>query len=193
MKKVTIEAAGKAAAIYLDSKGKDYKGLKLVADSFAEDVNLVTGIIPAVVTDVKGLKETVVIAGSIGNNEIIDLLIAKGIIDVASIKDKRECYKTQVVEKPVEGVDIAIVIVGSDKRGTIYGIYRVSELIGVSPGVYFADVMPAKKSEIVLSENELNITSKEPSVKYRGFFLNDEWPSLGSWEITIITFGVMQY
>lgn len=181
MKKITIVAAGKAATIYLDSKGKDYKGLKLVADSFAEDVNLVTGVTSTVVTDAKGLKETVVIAGSIGNNEIIDSLIAKGIIDVAPIKDKRECYKTQVVEKPVEGVDMAIVIIGSDKRGTIYGIYRISELIGVSPWVYFADVMPAKKSELTFSEKDLNMTSKEPSVKYRGFFLNDEWPSLGSW------------
>lgn len=181
MKKVTIAAAGKAAAIYIDQKGQDYNGLRLVANSFAEDINLVAGVIPEVKTMVNDLKETVIIAGSIGNNDIIDSLISKGTIDVTGIKDKRECYKIQVVEKPVEGVDKAIVIVGSDKRGTIYGIYRISELIGVSPWVYFADVMPAKKSEIVLSEEELNITSKEPSVKYRGFFLNDEWPALGSW------------
>jgi hypothetical protein len=181
MKKVTIAAGGKAAAIYIDYKGKDYSGLKLVADSFAEDIELVTGVIPEVETTGKDLKETVIIAGSIGNNDIIDSLISKGTIDVTSIKDKRECYKIQVVENPVEGVDKAIVIVGSDKRGTIYGIYRISELIGVSPWVYFADVIPAKKSETILSEEELNITSKEPSVKYRGFFLNDEWPALGSW------------
>lgn len=181
MKNVTIVASGKAAAIYIDSKGNDYKGLKLVANSFAEDVNLVTGVTPTVVTDVRELKETVVIAGSIGNNKIIDSLITKGILDVSLIKDKRECYNTQLVEKPIEGVDKALVIVGSDKRGTIYGIYRISELIGVSPWVYFADVMPAKKSELIFSDKELNITSKEPSVKYRGFFLNDEWPSLGSW------------
>ena len=70
---------------------------------------------------------------------------------------------------------------GSDKRGTIYGIYHISELIGVSPWVYFGDVAPIRKSELIISEDKLNITSKEPSVKYRGFFLNDEWPSLGSW------------
>ncbi|NMF07514.1 glycosyl hydrolase 115 family protein [Clostridium beijerinckii] len=187
MKNVTIAAAGKVAAIYIDSKGKDYRGLKLVANSFAEDVNLVAGVTPKVVTHIRELKETIVIAGSIGNNEIIDSLIAKRILDVSSIKDKHECYKIQVVEKPVEGVDTAIVIVGSDKRGTIYGIYRISELIGVSPWVYFADVMPAKKSELIFSEDELNVASKEPSVKYRGFFLNDEWPSLGSWVTN--TFG----
>lgn len=187
MKKVTISAAGKAAAIYIDSKGKDYSGLKLIANSFAEDVNLVVGVTPAVETIWKDLKETIIVAGSIGNNDIIDSLISKGTIDVSSIKDKRECYKIQIVENPVEGVDNAIVIVGSDKRGTIYGIYHISELIGVSPWVYFADVMPARMSELVFSEEELNITSKEPSVKYRGFFLNDEWPALGSWVTN--TFG----
>ncbi|NSB12542.1 glycosyl hydrolase 115 family protein [Clostridium beijerinckii] len=181
MKNVTIAVEGKASTIYIDSKGKDYKGLKLVVDSFAEDVNLVIGVTPTVVTDIRELKETVVIAGSIGNNEIIDSLITKRILDVSSIKDKRECYKIQVVEEPIEGIDTAIVVVGSDKRGTIYSIYRISELIGVSPWVYFADVIPAKKSTLIFSEDELNVTSKEPSVKYRGFFLNDEWPSLGSW------------
>lgn len=60
------------------------------------------------------------------------------------------------------------------KIGSIYGIYHISELIGVSPWVYFADVMLQRKSGIILSEEELNTTSKEPSVKYRGFFLNDE-------------------
>jgi len=181
MKKVTIASVEKAAAIYIDSKGQDYNGLKLIANSFAEDINLVAGVTPKVETTWKELKETTIIAGSIGNNDIIDSLISKGIIDVASIKDKQECYKIQVVEKPVEGVNKGIVIVGSDKRGTIYGIYCISELIGVSPWVYFGDVIPAKKSELILSEEELNITSKEPSIKYRGFFLNDEWPSLGSW------------
>ena len=187
MEKIIIKIAGKVAAIYIDLKGKDYNGLKLIANSFVQDINLVTGVTPEVVTAIEGLKETSVIAGSIGNNDIIDSLISKGIVDVSSIKDKRECYKIQVIENPVEGVDKAIVIVGSDKRGTIYGIYRISELIGVSPWVYFGDVMPSKKSELILSEEELNITSKEPSVKYRGFFLNDEWPSLGSWVTN--TFG----
>lgn len=187
MKKLIIASAGKAAAIYIDPKGQNYNGLRLVANSFAEDVNLVAGVIPAIAPSWKELKETVIIAGSIGNNDIIDSLILKGTIDVNSIKDKRECYKIQVVEKPIEGVDNAIVIVGSDKRGTIYGIYHISELIGVSPWVYFADVIPAKKPEIILSEEELNITSKEPSIKYRGFFLNDEWPCLGSWVTS--TFG----
>ncbi|WP_243159377.1 glycosyl hydrolase 115 family protein [Clostridium sp. SM-530-WT-3G] len=190
--KIRLVADGKAAPIIIDNKGKDYKGLKLVADSFAEDVNLVSGIKCDVVTDINNLKymiidTPVIIAGSIGNNEVIDLLIKNKVIDVSEIKGKRECYKIEVVDKPIENIKRAVVVIGSDKRGSIYGIYNISELMGVSPWVYFADVMPKKRDEIIFDKSELNKTSKEPSVKYRGFFLNDEWPSLGSWVTN--TFG----
>jgi hypothetical protein len=178
---ITLATEGKAISIYLDSKGKDYEGLSLVVKSFAEDINSITGITPVISTNIEQLNGTVVIAGSIGNNQIIDELITKGIIDVASIENKWECYKIQVIEKPASGIDKALVVVGSDKRGTIYGIYHISELMGVSPWVYWGDVLPVKQSEIVISQNDLNTTSKEPAVKYRGFFMNDEWPSLGSW------------
>jgi hypothetical protein len=172
---------GKFAVVYLDSNGIDYKGLSLVAESFAKDINMVTGATPTIVTDAARLRGTAIIAGSIGNNAIIDFMIASGKIDVASILNKWECFKIQVVKNPVAGVDEALVIVGSDKRGTIYGIYHISELIGVSPWVYWGDVKPVVKSELIFSESDLNKTSREPSVKYRGIFLNDEWPSLGSW------------
>lgn len=182
----------KCAPIIIDTKGKDYKGIKLVSDSFAEDVNLVSGVKPEIITDIteselKKLKDTVVIVGTIGNSHIIDSLIEQKRINVAHTEGKRECYRMKVVENPIFNIKRAIVIAGSDKRGTIYGIYHLSELMGVSPWVYFADVMPAKKEEIAFSEENLNVISKEPSVKYRGFFLNDEWPSLGSWVTN--TFG----
>lgn len=182
----------KCAPIIIDTKGSDFKGIKLVAESFAEDVNLITGIRPEIITDatemeLRKLKGTVVIAGSIGNSHIIDSLIEQKRINVSHTKGKRECYKIKVIENPIFNIKKAIVIAGSDKRGTIYGIYHLSELMGVSPWVYFADVMPAKRNEIVFNEEDLNVISKEPSVKYRGFFLNDEWPSLGSWVTN--TFG----
>lgn len=81
----------------------------------------------------------------------------------------------------MEGVEEALVVAGSDKRGTIYGIFHISELMGVSPWVYWADVTPEKKDTISLNSKTLCVTSKEPSVKYRGIFLNDEEPALGSW------------
>ncbi|OMD43361.1 glycosyl hydrolase 115 family protein [Paenibacillus odorifer] len=172
---------GKAAKIYLDPKGKDYAGLRRVAQSFAADVKQVTEVEPEIYTQLQELDGTVIIAGSIGSNELIDRLIAEGTVDVSAIQGKRECYKIQVVEEPTAGVDKALVIVGSDKRGTMYGIYSISEIIGVSPWEYWADVVPEKKATLILSDNQLHMISKEPSVKYRGIFLNDDWPSLGSW------------
>lgn len=180
-KHFTLAADGKAAGIYIDPKGKDFEGLCLVAQSFAADVHLVSGAESSIVTQKEQLAGTAVIAGSIGNNDIIDRLIAEGTLNVSPIAGKRECYRIQLVEHPAPGVDQALVIAGSDKRGTIYGIYSISERIGVSPWVYWGDVKPEKQALLDFHESELNTTSKEPSVKYRGFFLNDDWPSLGSW------------
>ncbi|NLJ97221.1 MAG: hypothetical protein GX321_08710 [Clostridiales bacterium] len=171
----------KAMPIYIDHMGADYDGISLVATSFAEDVKLVTGQHPEIITESDKLSGSVILAGSIGNNEIIDSLIADGKIDVSMIKDKWECYKIQVLDNPIDGVDRALVVVGSDKRGTIYGIYHISEMIGVSPWVYWGDVTPEKQDSLIFTKDELNTTSKEPSIKYRGIFLNDEYPSLGNW------------
>ena len=82
-------------------------------------------------------------------------------------------------------VEEAIVIAGSDKRGTIYGIYELSRQMGVSPWYFWADV-PVEKHDII-SIKEGVYTDGEPAVKYRGIFLNDEWPSLGGWASA--TFG----
>lgn len=167
--------------VYIDQKTKDYKGMNLVANSFTKDIELITGQKPQLITDASKLSGTVVLMGSIGNNDKIDNLIAKGIIDVSPIKGKRECYRIQVVKKPFAGVEKAIVVVGSDKRGAFYGIYHISDLIGVSPWYFMADVTPVKQKQLILPINDLETVSKEPSVKYRGIFLNDEAPSLSSW------------
>lgn len=72
------------------------------------------------------MKEYAIIAGSIGNNAVIDSLIEQGKVDASQIKGKREVYRIQVVENPVANVKKAIVVIGSDKRGTIYGLYHIS-------------------------------------------------------------------
>jgi hypothetical protein len=100
-------------------------------------------------------------------------------IDVSGVQGKWESFTSQVVKNPVPGCAKALVIAGSDPRGTIYGLYDVSEQIGVSPWYFWAD-SPPKKSK------ELYVTAKKkvqgpPSVKYRGFFLNDEQPALTNW------------
>ncbi|ETT44431.1 hypothetical protein C162_24605 [Paenibacillus sp. FSL R7-269] len=176
-----IAAPEGAVQLYLDPKGTDYKGLRRVAESLCADIRLVSGIAPAILTQAEQLTGTVIIAGPVGGNGLIGRLIAERRLDVAAIEGKRECYRLQIIEQPLPGVERALVVAGSDKRGTIYGMYAISELIGVSPWVYFADVVPQQVERLALPASRLNSSSREPSVKYRGIFLNDDWPSLGSW------------
>ena len=100
-------------------------------------------------------------------------LIAEMQMDVSSIRGKRESFLFVVTEQ-------RLLIFGSDKRGTIYGMFHISELMGVSPWVTFADVVPERKDEVYMTEAD-TFYSKEPSVKYRGFFINDELPAFGNW------------
>ena len=157
--------------------------MSLVASSVAGDIALVSqeNATARVVSSAEQMKEYAIIAGSIGNNSVIDSLIKENKIDVSEVQGKRETYRISVVSNPTEHVKKAIVVAGSDKRGTIYGMYHISEKMGVSPWVYWGDATPEKAETVYLDENELDTTSKEPSVKYRGIFLNDEAPSLTSW------------
>ncbi|KAK4237527.1 glycoside hydrolase [Achaetomium macrosporum] len=124
-------------------------------------------------------KDVVIIAGTIGHSTVVDRLVSSRSIDVSGVKGKWEAFTSQVVKNPMPGCSKALVIAGSDPRGTIYGIYDISEQIGVSPWYFWAD-SPPKKSK------NLYVTAKKkvqgpPSVKYRGFFLNDEQPALTNW------------
>lgn len=181
--KFAITTAEKAVPLYVDKNGSDYDGLSLVAESFAGDVTAVStsGAAPEIVTEAGSLSGNAIICGSIGNNDVIDALIKKGKLDVSDIQGKWETYKIKFVSEPAAGVEKAIVVVGSDKRGAIYGLYHISEAMGVSPWIYWGDAVPDQQKDIVLSNWDLETTSKEPSVKFRGIFLNDEAPSLTSW------------
>jgi hypothetical protein len=191
-----IDNSKASAMMYIDAKDSEYDGISIIAEAFKADVARVAGIGTddegvanespnglQVVTDKASLKGRAIIAGSIGanGNDLIKQLASEGKIDVSAIEGKWESYKLQVVKNPVAGVDEALVIAGSDKRGTIYGIFRISELMGVSPWVWWGDATPAVRAKVDLDGAEINVTSKEPSVKYRGIFLNDESPSLTNW------------
>lgn len=95
---------------------------------------------------------------------------------VDDIEGQWESYVTTMVPEPVPGWERALVIAGSDKRGTIYGIYSLSEQIGVSPWYWWADVPPPQRSNVYA--RHIRVQHGPPSVKYRGIFLNDEAPSL---------------
>jgi len=182
--------------MYIDKQDSEYDGISLIAEAFKADVARVIGVGTdeegvanespnglTVTTDSSALSGKAIIAGTIGanGNQVINNLAAEGKINVSDIEGKWECYKLQVVKNPMPGVSEALVIAGSDKRGTIYGIFRISELMGVSPWVWWADATPAVQSRVDLLGVDVNTTSKEPSVKYRGIFLNDESPSLTTW------------
>ncbi|KAI1424500.1 hypothetical protein F5Y12DRAFT_752092 [Xylaria sp. FL1777] len=124
-------------------------------------------------------KDTVIITGTLGRSQIVDDLAKAGKLDVTNIKGKWESFVTQVVEEPIQGCPRAVVIAGSDPRGTIFGLYDISEQIGVSPWYWWADVPVKKNKEIfVLPKGKVQ---GPPSVKYRGIFLNDEQPGLSGW------------
>jgi len=165
----TIVDKGKAATIYVDAA--DWKGVIRAANDLGDDVRKVSGV-AANVKESTTPESGSIIIGTIGKSKLIDKLIADKKIDVSDIKGQWESFVIQTV-------DGNLVVAGSDKRGTIYGIYDISEKIGVSPWYFWADV-PAKKS------NQLYVKAgryiqESPKVKYRGIFINDESPSFTGW------------
>lgn len=158
----------------------DHESVKKVAGLFAEDIGRVTGTDGNVSDRFKISKDgSIIIIGTIGKNKYIDKLIEDGKLDVSGIKNKWETYIIKVVEKPLKGVDKALVIAGSDRRGTAYGTFAISEAMGVSPLYWWADVPVEKKKSIYLETEEF--VSEQPSVKYRGIFINDEGWGITPW------------
>ena len=157
----------------------DWPGVSRTAKDLIADVHRVTGKSPELFTNIKSTHNNVVIIGTIGKSELIDRLIRDKKIDASDIVGKWESFFIQVVPKPFPGIDNALVICGSDKRGTIYGIYTLSEQIGVSPWYYWADVPPKHHDQLFVKAGKL--VQGPPSVKYRGIFLNDEAPDLSNW------------
>jgi hypothetical protein len=127
----------------------------------------------------KELGASVLIIGTLGKSEMIDRLVREHKLDVSGIEGKWESFLIQVVKSPIPGVDTALIIVGSDKRGTIFGIYDLSEQLGVSPWYWWADVPVHHHEEIYVKAGKY--LQGPPAVKYRGIFLNDEAPALTGW------------
>ena len=172
-----IVQKNQAANLYVDTN--DFAGVIRAAGDLKSDIARVTQFAPAIVSGPKIFGKNIILIGTIGKNEIIDRLIREKKIDASEIAGKWESFFVQVVAKPMSGVESALVICGSDKRGTIYGIYDLSEQIGVSPWHYWADVPPTHHDELFVTAGKF--VQGPPSVKYRGIFLNDEAPDLSNW------------
>jgi len=168
---------GRAAPIFVDAA--DHAGVLRAAGDLQSDIEKVGAVKPALHTDKTATGSDIVLIGTIGKSPLIDRLGATGTIDLAPLRGKWEGFLIQVVEQPMPGVARALVIAGSDKRGTIYGIYEVSEQIGVSPWNWWADVVPQRQSTLVIASGTK--VADSPAVQYRGIFLNDEAPALSNW------------
>jgi hypothetical protein len=149
------------------------------AGDLQSDINRVTSHKPSILHETDSPSGNVIIIGTVGKSRIIDSLTAGGKIDIRRIAGKWESFSLQVVRRPLPGFSGALVIAGSDKRGTIYGIYDLSEQMGVSPLHWWADVPVRKKPALYVKAG--TYVQGPPSVKYRGIFLNDESPDLSGW------------
>jgi len=156
----------------------DYPVVTVAANLFADDVERVTGRRPVVADKPSGAQT--IIAGTLGHSRLIDQLAGNGRLQgLDRIEGGWETTLWQIVDKPFPGVKRALVIVGSDRRGTAYGLMQLSEKIGVSPWYWWADV-PAQHHDtlaVKLSAPEVD----KPGVKYRGIFINDEDWGLSPW------------
>jgi len=172
-----LSANGSSTALY--SSETEYPGVIRAIKSLQTDIKSVTNAEPQFETGNPANTKQIVLIGTIGKNALLDKLIKLKKLNVSSITGKWETHITQVVQNPLPGIASALIIAGSDKRGTIYGVYDLSAQIGVSPWYWWADVpVKQQKSLYVLPGR---YTDGEPAVKYRGIFINDEAPAFSGW------------
>ncbi|MCW2393906.1 MULTISPECIES: glycosyl hydrolase 115 family protein [unclassified Sphingobium] len=182
--------SGVPAGVIIDSEADSAVGH--VATRFAEDIGRVCGTAARVSKGYGRAPSSVaVIIGVLGQSRLIDGLIAAGKIDVGDLAGAWEAFRRIVVDHPAKGIERALVIVGSDRRGAVFGTYDVSEQLGVSPWHWFADVPVARRRDVSISATPVR---DQPKVRYRGFFINDEAPCLSSWaEKTFGGFNTAMY
>ena len=169
-------ADGRTATIYADAD--DDAGVLRAVRDLQADLGRVAG--RSVDLNVEALPSTgpAVIVGTLGQSGVVDRLVAEGRLDTTGVSGRWEAFVQQTVEAPFPGVDRALVIAGSDRRGTIFGVYDLTEAVGVSPWHYWADVPVKPQTDLYASPGR---RVEMPAVRYRGIFLNDEEPALGTW------------
>ncbi|OYQ34642.1 hypothetical protein CHU95_11125 [Niveispirillum lacus] len=168
--------AGQAVPVYVDS-GAD-PALKHAANSLRADLGRVGGTAAAAPLSLADVKGPVVMIGVLGASPTIDRLVRDGKLNVDGLAGEWEGFRQVVVDRPAPGIPRALVIVGSDRRGAVYGTYDLSERIGVSPWVWWADVPVTRRDDLYLTAG---LRADRPGVRYRGMFINDEDPAFSGW------------
>lgn len=154
----------------------DAEVVKVVAQAFSNDIKLLTGVTPLIKTSLD--SSTPVIVGTLGKSALIDQMANAGKINKSKLEGKWETFCISVVDNPLTGVTKALVIAGSDPRGTAFGVFELSRMMGVSPYVWWADVTPTKREALYIDGDAV---FGPPSVQYRGFFINDEDWGIQPW------------
>ncbi|MFG3151534.1 glycosyl hydrolase 115 family protein [Streptomyces sp. NPDC048219] len=152
----------------------DHPGVVRAVADLRADIDRVTGVRPG-----STIARRAVLVGTIGRSRLIDGLVTSGKLDVSGVRGRWETSLQAVVDHPMPGVEQALVIAGSDPRGTVFGAYDVSYGIGVSPWYWWDDVPPVRRKHVWVLPGRH--TQGTPTVKYRGVFINDENPALGTW------------
>jgi hypothetical protein len=166
-----------AAPLYVDAQ--DAAVVRLAAEALAKDVAAITGTAPALRPATAALAGYSVIVGTLGHSALVDQLAAAGQLDAATLREQWESFSLSVVDRPLGQPGRALVIAGSDRRGTAFGVFELSRRLGVSPWVWWADAAPRHQTELYLVAGRY--VAPPPTVKYRGIFLNDEDWGLQPW------------
>jgi len=169
-----LSKGGHAATIVVSDS--DWAGVRRAANDLQSDIRRVSGARPRLTSQLAAIA---VIVGTLGKSPLIDRLVGDGKLDSAGLSGRWESYVRQVIERPLPNVERALVIAGSDKRGTIYGLYDLSREIGVSPWYWWADVPVRHAATLIVPSDRIVIGG--PKVKYRGIFINDEAPAFSGW------------
>lgn len=169
-----LVTATTAASIIIDNN--DAEVVKIVVQAFKGDVKLITGVELSVKNAIDNTAP--VIVGTLGKSTLIDQLATTGKIDKSRLENKWETFCISVINNPFSGTDKALIIAGSDPRGTAFGLFELSKKMGVSPWVWWADVQPETKQALYISGDNV---FGPPSVKYRGMFINDEDWGIQPW------------
>jgi hypothetical protein len=172
----TLVSGGQAAPTVIDAS--DAEVVEVAAMAFVDDIRLLTGV-AATVQNTLPAAVAPVIVGTLGKSAFIDQLAAAGKITASEVEGKWEMFGISVIDDPFQGISRALVIYGSDPRGTAFGIFELSRMMGVSPWVWWADVKPATREAIYIAAGKSIFGP--PSVQYRGFFINDEDWAMQPW------------
>ena len=148
------------------------------ATGFADDLSRLTGSPTRQIATSRQIVGNVVIVGVLGHSALIDGLVRDGKIQAADLAGQWEAFRQIVVDHPFPNVARALVVVGADRRGAVFGLYDLSEKMGVSPWSWWADVPVQKRADVFVTAGTHR---DQPKVRYRGFFINDENPGFSSW------------